>query len=226
MKIKNLIISALISGISMVSISANTEMYNKNLSDKQFLGNYIFDTNVNNEELSVGFKYDLSAANSSFKKGMSYVGVNYFKVSKYEDTKNDIIEANILIKDFINMVPGFKIGVGLKLLHTSYEDKSVNKSLSYNAMPFGIEAEYFLPVGGDVPVSISAKGYYAPNPLTMSDAYLYYEYGTQVNAKLLNHVNAYLGYRSVNTSYEKIGKESKKNINLNSSVYFGVSIGF
>jgi len=226
MRMKKLLLaSSLLGMLASINISANENKYNEDLNNQQFLGNYLIDINVNNDDLSAGTKYDLSTVNNTFKKGMSYVGVNYFKTSAYDNNKQDMYEANLLVKDFIDMVPGLKIGVGLKVLDTKYEDRINNKNLSYIAIPFGLETEYILPVPGTVPISISAKGYYAPHPLTGADAYIYYEYGAQINAKLLSHINAYAGYRNINTSYENIGGIEKENVIYNSSFFFGVSIG-
>jgi hypothetical protein len=223
-KLKKLSYS-IIAGL-LLSTTASADNYNLLMEEKQIVGTTITDLNVNNKDLSIGIKYDLSEVNKTFKKNMSYVGIRYLNIDDEDTGKSGLVEANFIVKDFVNTIPGLKIGVGIKLVHTSYEVAGSDNT--FLAVPFGIEAEYFLPtiLTGGMPISLTGAGYYSPSPLSLMDANVYSELTGKINMRVLEHADIYVGYRNITTEYDNLGINSDNKINYNESMFVGVSFGF
>jgi len=214
----------LIAGLA-ISTNAYADNYNLLMEEKQIVGTTITDLNVNNKDLSIGIKYDLSEINKTFKKNMSYVGIRYLNIDDDNTNKSGLAEINFMVKDFVNTIPGLKIGVGVKLVHTSYD---INGDNTFLAVPFGVEAEYFLPtiLTGGMPISITGSGYYSPSPLSLMDANVYSEIMAKINMRVLEHADIYVGYRNITTEYDDLGYGMDNKINYNETLFVGVSFGF
>jgi len=211
-----------LSSLLVLSTMCSAADYNEIVEDRQIIGSTIVDLNVNSEDLNVGIKYDLSNVNKSFKPNMSYLGIRYLKIDEEENNKNGLVEINFSIKDFIKTIPGFKVGIGAKMVYTNY-DFNNGQNADFLAIPIGIEAEYFLPafISPNIPISIEGSAYYAPNPLSLMDANDYFETIAKINFRLLEHTNAYVGYRSINTNYD-----NDIDVLYNENWFVGVSFGF
>lgn len=203
----------------LATLSFAEDNFTDTLQDKQLVGDTIFDINVNDEDLNLGVKYDISKINKNFKKHMSYAGIRYLK-QEHGGSLSDLLEFNFILKDFIKTVPGLKMGVGAKLIYTSYENSVVDQD--FTAVPLGAELEYFLPGHiSSIPISIDLGAYYAPMPLTFSGE-TYSELTGKINVRILEHTNVYVGYRDINVDFGITDVSSK----YNESWFAGVSFSF
>jgi len=99
--------------------------------------------------------------------------------------------------------------IGLRTIYSNYGNDN------FIAIPImvGAKARMFL---GDLPKShLGFKFAYAPSPLSFQDASSYTEYRIEVDMSVIDNVNLYLGYRSINTNYKKT------DLSYNSSAYLG-----
>ena len=69
--------------------------------------------------------------------------------------------------------------------------------------------------------SIPFDIYYAPQVLSLSNTKNYFEYRINYDIEFVKNVNATVGYRNMNVSYD-----DTKLLNYNSSLYLGFKVGF
>jgi hypothetical protein len=135
--------------------------------------------------------------------------------------RNFFVDANLINSDetlfgfgvFVENSPinyqNIAFSIGLRTIFSKDDGDS------FTAIPIivGAKARMYL---GNLPKSnLGLKFAYAPSPLSFQDADSYFEYRIEVDMSIIENINVYLGYRSIDTNYEK------KDLSYNSSLYVG-----
>lgn len=176
--------------------------------------------NINDKDLELRADMDLGQVNDTVEPDSTFIGASVLKGSDEHSSTGKVdvkpyYEARFLmireIKD-----SGVKAGIGVKANFTGLSD------YSYTTIPLGLEAKYTLPA--EIPVTVGASVYYAPESLAFSDANSFLEYRAYLNLEMIDRGSVVVGYRSLDTEYKV--NTVKSSINLNKSVYFGFKFAF
>lgn len=183
---------------------------------------HTFEININDKDLGVSGKLDMGQYNQHIEPGTTFVGAKALKGSTdHSDKKSDLnpyYELNFLKTRSVGG-NGLELGMGVKANYTD------NDSASYMTIPLGLEAIYTVPGHLAVPVVLSAKGYYAPEVLSMEDAKEYYEVVLNVRFEVIENGLIVLGYRDMNFGFQNAAGSTKR-FNYNKSGYIGYKFAF
>jgi len=177
--------------------------------------------NINDKDLEATLSLDLGQVNKNVEPDTTFISFRALKGSDDHSTdKNADIksfyEVNFLmIREF--KTTGFKLGMGVKANYTGNANDDV-----FVTIPLGLETRYALPA--EIPVTIGANIYYAPESLSLADANSFTEYRAFVNAEIIENASIVLGYRALYTEYKVNGV--KTDSNLNKYGYFGFNFKF
>ena len=174
--------------------------------------------NINDQDLEIGTKFDMGQFSNRVRPGNMFLGIRYlhghedhsdFKVAKDIE---DYIELNFLMQK--HTTRRLIIGLGVKANYTAY----------FSSFPLGIEAAYRLHTSLPIPFYIKGSFYYAPEVLSSIDAKNFLEYKMLIDAEVIRNAHIVVGYRNLDTNYEK--PRYGGNINYNHSFFFGFKFDF
>lgn len=179
--------------------------------------------NINNKDLEISAGIDLGQYNSRVEPDTTFLGFSYIKGADENSERSDgeeasvngYFELNFLMKKEVKD-SGFDVGIGVKTNYTNMSNKS------FVTIPLGLEASYVLPI--EIPVTVGAMVYYAPESLASADADSFLEYRGYVNAEIIQNGSLVLGFRNLNTNYNIDDK--RYDVTYNKSVYFGFKFDF
>ncbi len=169
------------------------------------------EVNVNNSDLELSARLDIGQFNDSVEPDTIFFGAKYLNADeRHSDVHNidDYQEINFLMQREIS--PDFRLGFGVKLNHTE----------EFVSIPLGIEAVYKLPVTSSVPFYVGAILYAAPEVLSLDKADSFLEYRFTLEAEAIQNVFITVGYRHIDTNYER------RDVEYNDSLYFGLKFLF
>jgi len=180
---------------------------------------HTFEININDKDLGVSGKLDIGQYNHNIEPGTTFIGAKVLKGS----TDHSDIESGIKPYFEVNFLKtrnvggnGLELGMGVKANYTD------NDAGSYMTIPLGLEAIYTFPGNLAVPVVVSAKGYYAPEVLSMEEAKGYYEMILNARFEVIENGLIVLGYRHMTFT----DKSSDTNFAYNKSAYVGYKFAF
>lgn len=171
--------------------------------------------NINDKDLELGASLDMSQMNDMLEPDTVFLKAKILhadeKNSDYTSSSdmNDYYEVGFLMKRDFNS--NLEIGLGMKL----------NATKNFSSIPLGAEARYDLYT--EIPMYVGGLIYYAPSVLALSDAKSFLEYRLFVDIEVIENAMITLGYRSLDTNYEK---GIARDINYNSSFYGGFKFKF
>jgi len=174
--------------------------------------------NINDSDLEVMAKFDMGQFNDSVEPETVFVGGRLLNGHKsHSDNENDsldsFVELNFLMRREI-ADRGLYIGLGMKLNATKNSDDN------FVSIPLGAEIDYRIPASDLIPMYVGMSLYYAPSVLSLSDADNFLEYKIHYDIEVIKNGALTVGYRSLNTNYEKY------NFNYNSAAYLGFKFSF
>lgn len=183
---------------------------------------HTFEININDKDLGASGKLDMGQYNQNVEPGTTFVGAKALKGSTdHSDIKSGInpyFELNFLKTRSVGG-NGLELGMGVKANYTG------NDSASYVTIPLGLEAIYTVPGNLAVPVVLSAKGYYAPEVLSMEDAKEYYEVVLNARFEVIENGLIVIGYRDMNFGVQNAAGSTKR-FHYNKSGYIGYKFAF
>ncbi len=169
------------------------------------------EVNINNSDLELSAKLDMGQFNKSVEPDTIFLGARYINADdRHSDVNNidDYYEVNFLMQKNVNS--DFRLGLGVKLNHTD----------EFVSIPLGLEALYKLPVTSSIPFYIGASIYTAPEVLSFDKADSFLEYRFTLEAEAIKNGFITLGYRHLDTNYER------GDVEYNESLYFGLKFLF
>jgi len=169
--------------------------------------------NISDLDLEANFGLDLGQFNSDVGVDSYFVGAGI--VSTNDGEGDPFIYGNILFINDLPDVEGMRFGMGMKLVYTN------NGAETFIAAPIGGIADYLIPNKKNLPIFAVANIYYAPGPLSFSDASSYFEFSAAIHYEMIENMRAFLGYRKIITSFVFAG-----DTNFNETAYGGMQIGF
>jgi len=167
--------------------------------------------NINNSDLELSARLDMGQFNDNLEPDTIFLGAKYLNADeRHSDVRSidDYQEVNFLMQREIS--PDFRLGIGAKLNHTK----------DFVSIPFGVEAVYTLPVTSSVPFYVGASLYAAPEVLSLDKADSFLEYRFTLEAEVIQNAFVTLGYRHMDTDYER------RDVEYNDSLYFGLKFLF
>ena len=196
--------------IGMMSIAAVSAMAMHN-----------FSLNINDVDLEAGVELDMGQFNEAVEPNTTFIGVKYLKIdsdySSYADP-SAYVEASFKIQRQVNDT-NFFAGLGVKLNYINNDGNNDFMALPLS-MKFGYKAET------ELPVYISLEGFYAPKVLSLQEAEGYYEYRFNVDVEIIPNADINVGFRDMETKYEKTVGYSGSYIKYNRSAYLGFVFKF
>lgn len=158
-----------------------------------------FELNLNDDDIEVSGKYELTNLGSYAYDNKNYLHASYIYSGESKTRGKHLGEFGYLATGYVPNFKSLLLGVGLKGVVSS----------KYISVPLGLVARYEIPV--DWPLFVSVKGYVAPNPLTYYNGESYYEFRSDISAKIIDNAQAYGGFRHIETRY----KDNSKTFNNN-----------
>lgn len=184
------------------------------------------DININDKDLEFGANLDMGQFVSTVEPNTVFLGGRYLKGNEshgdFDSNPNSYYEANFLMKKPIAN-SDFTVGLGVKLNHTQCDD-TTGKTLNFTSLPLGVEVGYKLPVNSPVPLHLGGQLYYAPEVLSMNDAKNFLETRVNFDIEVIQNGKVTIGYRSLDTNYDRSGTAFNKNYNR--SAYAGFKFNF
>jgi len=162
-----------------------------------------FGLNINTDDLEVEGRTSLGFTTND------PVYRNFFVDANFINADETLFGFGLFVENSPINFQNISFAVGLRAVFSDHG------SDSFSAIPIllGAKARMYL---GNLPKShLGVKFAYAPSPLTFQDADSYFEYRVEVDMSVIENVNIYLGYRSIDTNY------AKADYNYNDSVYVG-----
>ncbi len=162
-----------------------------------------FGLNINTDDLEVEGRTSLAFTTNDPVYRNFYVDANFINA---DDT---LFGFGLFVENSPINYQNIAFSIGLRTIFTE------NGKDSFTAIPIilGAKARMYL---GNLPKSnLGVKFAYAPSPLTFQDADSYFEYRVEVDMSIIENINIYLGYRSIDTNYEK------RDVSYNDSLYIG-----
>jgi len=171
--------------------------------------------NVNDKDIEMGIKLDVGQFSDNTEPGTVFIGGKFLHGDEtHSDLKKtyDYGELNFLMKREISNI-GLSLGLGVK----------VNYTKDFTSVPLGVELEYKLPVGNQIPMHIGGYFYYAPSVLTMQDGENFLEFRLEFDAEVIKNAHIVAGYRNLDTNYDS---SKGGNAHYNQAPYVGFRFAF
>ncbi len=163
-----------------------------------------FGLNVNPNDLEIEGKTSIAFATSNLDFRNFYIDANFI------NSEETLVGLGLFVENSPTNYENIAFYIGLRTIFTEHKLGS-----SFTAIPimFGAKARMYL---GSLPKSnLGLKFAYAPSPLTFQDAESYFEYRIEVDMSIIENINVYLGYRSIDTNYKLL------DANYNDALYIG-----
>ncbi|MFK5938194.1 MAG: YfaZ family outer membrane protein [Sulfurimonas sp.] len=170
--------------------------------------------NINDKDLEISARLDMGQFNDNIEPNTMFLGGKFLNADRDNSSDNPTsldpyYEVNFLMMREIGN-KGMSMGMGAKINHTK----------NYTTVPLGLEFSYKIPATDLIPMYLNGSLYYAPSVLSFSNAADFLEYRISYEIEVIENGRIILGYRNLDTDYEA------RNLNYNSSLYFGFKIGF
>ena len=113
-----------------------------------------------------------------------------------------LIGAGILATNKLEGLEGVEMGFGAKFIWAEVGDED------FTSLPLIVQARYTFPplMYAIPPVSIEARGLYAPSVLSFGDSEDYSEVRVSVDIEMIDNVKVYAGYRNIHVDYKGISR--------------------
>ncbi len=163
-----------------------------------------FGLNVNTDDLEIEGRTSIAFAASDPDFRNFYVDANFINADE------TLFGLGFFVENSPTNYENISFYIGLRTVFTEHKLGS-----SFTAIPimFGAKARMYL---GNLPKSnLGLKFAYAPSPLAFQDADSYFEYRVEVDVSIIENINVYLGYRSIDTNYKLL------DANYNDALYIG-----
>ena len=167
--------------------------------------------NINDEDLEITAKADMGQFSDVTEPDTVFIGARFLHSSEDNLDLDDYAEVSFLMQREVEDT-GFSVGLGIKANYTK----------DFVTIPVGVELAYKIPVDVQVPMKISTAIYYAPKVLSMQDAKNFLEYRVQFEAEVIKNANVFVGYRNIDTDYDRFLGD----VNYNKSAYIGFKFSF
>jgi len=164
---------------------------------------FAFGVNVNSDAVEFEAKANMAPLTSD------PVFRNFYAEMNYINDNDSILGLGVYVENSFYNYPPLIFQVGIKTLFSDHEDDD------FLALPilFGFKHKVY---NGNIPLgTVGAKIVYAPSPLCFQDADSYTEYRLEATVQIIENVEIYAGYRSIDTDYET------QKINYSDSGYVG-----
>jgi len=180
-----------------------------------------FEINLNNKDLDLHLDLDMGQFNDNIEPENLMILTRLLVASEdnaqllYPDDKNVLGEFGFLAQATSDMLPGLRMGMGLKFAYGHQSNGSVS------ALPIGAKVDYVLPFDSFIPIHMGGQFYYAPEVLSFSDSTSYMEYEGNVDFELMERGLITMGYRGIETPLKNYSKAY-----YNRSFFFGFKFKF
>ncbi len=159
--------------------------------------------NINPSDLEIEGRTTLAFTNDDPVFRNFYVDANFI------NSDETLFGLGLFVENSPTNYQNIYFAIGLRAIFSEYG----NRSFAAIPITIGAKARMYL---GDLPKShLGLKFAYAPNPLSFQDSNSYIEYRVEVDMSIIDNVDLYVGYRSINTNYKNLDK------NFNNSLYIG-----
>jgi len=113
-----------------------------------------------------------------------------------------LLGAGIGATNKLEGIEGVELTFGVKFISAEVGDEY------FTSLPLMVKVRYdFPPLMFNIPpVSVEAKGLYAPNPLSFGNSEEYSEFRLAADIEMINNVKVYAGYRNIHTYYKGISQ--------------------
>jgi len=162
-----------------------------------------FGLNINTNDLEVEGKSSLSFTtnNPTYR--------NFFVDANLINSDETLFGLGIFVENSPINYQNIAFSVGLRTIFAK------NDGNSFTAIPIVVGAKARMYLGNLPKSNLGIKFAYAPTPLSFQDAESYFEYRMEVDMNIIENINVYFGYRSIDTNYEET------DFSYNGSLYIG-----
>jgi hypothetical protein len=114
-----------------------------------------------------------------------------------------LIGAGIFATNKIEGLEGVEMGFGAKFIWAEVGEDD------FTSLPLMVQARYTFPplMYSIPPISLEARGLYAPSVLSFGDSEDYSEVRFSVDIEMIDNVKVYAGYRNIHVSYKGISRD-------------------
>lgn len=164
---------------------------------------FAFGVNVNSNAVEFEGKMNVAPLTSDPIFRDFYIDANFI------NDNDTLFGLGVYVENSFYNYPPLIFQVGLKSVFTSHDNDD------FLAMPivFGVKHKLY---NGNFPIgTLGAKVLYAPSPLSFQDADSYTEYRLEGTVRIIENVEIYAGYRTIDTNYDM------NKINYSDSGYVG-----
>ncbi len=177
--------------------------------------------NLNNYDLDAKLHLDMGQFNPSVEPGSVFFGARYLHASRQHsdddlNKDNDLFDGHFFVRQRLSGARALSLGMGMKFVYTSVQ------SHDFYALPLGLMADYDLPLGMNIPVTIGGTFYYSPQVLSWSDAKNYMEYDVHLDVMFIDRAGITGGYRKIDTDFDL----SHGDLVYNETWFIGVKFRF
>jgi hypothetical protein len=174
--------------------------------------------NINNEDLEVVTRFDVSNFNNNIESNTVLVGIGVLNADKSNSddvntSLDPLAEFSFLMRREINN-NGIYVGLGMKANATKNADDN------FISVPMGFEVDYKIPIFYNMPMYIGVSVYYAPSSLSFGEADNFLERRIHYDIEVIENAIITFGYRSIDTNYKEY------DFNYNQSAYAGLGFTF
>jgi len=161
---------------------------------------------VNSQDIELLGSIDLNTLIGYVDSTTYSLDINYLRTDS-----RDMTQFSLLGRNSLQSVESVSLALGFSSVLAS----------NFLAFPFILKANYILPLMDVIPTtSINTSFAYAPKVLSLRDANNYFEWRLEADMEVIYNVHAFVGYRYIDTQYEKLDKT------FNKSAYFGLKLNF
>ena len=169
--------------------------------------------NISNLDLEANLALDMGQFNGDMGVDSYFIGAGIISVD--DGAGDPFVYGEV---NFINDLPdveGMRFGMGMKLVYTN------NGAETFIAAPVGFVVDYLIQNKKNLPIFMVGQIYYAPGPLSFSDAKNYFEARAEFHYEMIENMRMFFGYRAILTNFVTSGDAA-----FNKTAYGGMRIGF
>ena len=113
-----------------------------------------------------------------------------------------LIGAGIFATNKLEALEGVEMGFGAKFIWAEVGDED------FTSLPLMVQVRYTFPplMYAIPPISLEARGLYAPSVLSFGDSEDYSEVRFSADIEMIDNVKVYAGYRNIHVSYKGISR--------------------
>ncbi len=171
---------------------------------------------ININEKDVEFEAVIDSRNLAALQTTSTIYQADFNFLNADNEK--LVGAGIVATNKLEGVEGVEMSFGAKVIWAE-----VGVDDDFTALPLIAQVRYTFPplMYAIPPVSLEARGLYAPGALSFGDSDTYSELRLSVDIEMIDNVKVYAGYRNIHTEYEGVAGGL-----FNNSFYGGLKVTY